>query len=105
MRHLFTALCLLVAVSASGLAADAAPAGDKPATPYPLDTCIVSGEKLGGMGDAVVLIHDGREIKFCCASCVKQFNKDPAGWLAKIDAAAAKAKAAPAAEPAPAKHD
>jgi YHS domain-containing protein len=58
---------------------------------YPLKTCIVSGEKLGEMGDPYVFKYEGREIKFCCQSCVKDFKKDPAKYLKKIDEAAAKA--------------
>ena len=34
---------------------------------YPIDTCIVSGKKLGEMGDAVIINHKGREVRFCCA--------------------------------------
>jgi hypothetical protein len=67
--------------------------------PYLLKTCIVSGDKLGGdMGDPYVFIYKdkkvsndpGREIKFCCKSCLKDFNKDPKGYLKKIDDAEAK---------------
>ncbi|HSP42915.1 MAG TPA: hypothetical protein VLO11_08595, partial [Luteolibacter sp.] len=42
--------------------------------PYPLETCLVSGEKLGSMGEPVVIQHEGREIKFCCDSCVPKFK-------------------------------
>lgn len=69
--------------------------------PYTLTTCIVSGDKLGGdMGEPFVYIYKskkskndpGREIKFCCKSCLRDFNKDPDGYIKKIDAAEAKAK-------------
>lgn len=53
--------------------------------PYPLDTCLVSGEKIGSMGDPIIIHHEGREIKFCCDSCVPKFKKDPAKYLAKLD--------------------
>jgi YHS domain-containing protein len=53
-------------------------------TPYPIDTCLVSGEKLGSMGDPVVIVHEGREIKFCCDSCVPDFKKDPDKYLEKL---------------------
>lgn len=56
-------------------------------TPYPIDTCLVSGEKLGTMGEPVVMVHQGREIKFCCDSCLPKFKKDPAKFLAELDAA------------------
>ena len=66
--------------------------------PYTLKTCIVSGDKLGGdMGDPYVYIYKDKddaahEIKFCCKSCLKDFNKDPQGYLKKIAAAEAKQK-------------
>ncbi len=55
--------------------------------PYPLDTCLVSGEKLGSMGDPVVINHEGQEIKFCCDTCIPKFKKDPAKYLEKLDPA------------------
>ena len=54
------------------------------AKPYPLDVCIVSGEKLGSMGAPVVYVHEGQEIKFCCKPCVKKFDANPAKYLAKL---------------------
>jgi hypothetical protein len=55
---------------------------------YPLKTCVVTGEKLGGMGDAVNYIYNDRLVKFCCKGCIKKFEADPAKYLALIDAAA-----------------
>ena len=52
--------------------------------PYKLDTCIVSGEKLGEMGEPFVFAHEGQEIKLCCKSCKKKFDKDPAKFLKKL---------------------
>jgi hypothetical protein len=54
------------------------------AKPYPLDTCAVSGEKLGGMGDPYVFVHEGQEIKLCCKGCLKDFKKEPAKYLKKV---------------------
>lgn len=54
---------------------------------YPLKTCITSGEALGTMGDPIQRVVANRLVKFCCAGCVKGFNKEPAKQLAKIDAA------------------
>jgi hypothetical protein len=51
------------------LAADKKAAKPKP---YPLQTCVVSDEKLGEMGDAYVFVHEGREIKLCCKSCLSR---------------------------------
>lgn len=57
--------------------------------PYPLDYCIVSGEKLGEMGEPVVKTYGGQEVKFCCNMCVPKFEANPAAFLAKLDSAAA----------------
>ncbi len=55
--------------------------------PYPLDVCVVSGEKLGSMGDPVVLKHEGREVRLCCPGCIDKFKKEPAKYLKKLDEA------------------
>ena len=52
-----------------------------PGIPYPLDTCIVSENKLDSMGKPVRIVHEGQEIKFCCKPCIKKFKKDPAKYL------------------------
>jgi len=56
--------------------------------PYPLSTCPISGEELGGddMGDPIVKIYDGREVKFCCKMCVPKFEKDLKASFAALDA-------------------
>ena len=51
---------------------------------YPLITCVVSGEKLGSMGDPVIIEHNGTEVRFCCKKCIKKFKSDPATYLAKL---------------------
>ena len=66
--------------------------------PYPMDTCIVSDEKLGSMGDAVVFTEGDQEIALCCESCKKDFAKNKKANLAKIDAAAKKVKPYPLAK-------
>jgi YHS domain-containing protein len=80
------------------LTAITALAGDQPEKPklkpYTLKVCVVSGDKLGEMGDPFVYEYEGREIKFCCKGCVKDFKKDPAKYLKKIEQAEAKAKKA-----------
>jgi hypothetical protein len=71
--------------------AGAAAAGDDntaKAKPYPLTTCVVSGEKLGGdMGKPYVFVHEGQEIKLCCKSCLKEFKQEPAKYLKKLETA------------------
>ncbi len=58
--------------------------------PYPLTTCIVSGEKLGSMGDPVVLVKNGQQVKFCCDSCIPDFEKEPEKFLKEMAAKAGK---------------
>ena len=64
----------------------AAPA-DPNAKPYPLKTCIVSGEELGKMGDPMRFTYKGQEIKLCCKGCEKKFHADVDKFLEKIAAA------------------
>lgn len=70
----FLTLLVLTLVSA-GYAAD---------KPYPLKTCLVSGNELGSMGKVVVKSYQGQEIKFCCKPCVKKFEANPGKYLAKL---------------------
>lgn len=67
-------------------AAGGATATAAAAKPYPLEVCIVSDEKLGSMGDPVVKVVDGQEVKFCCKSCLPDFEKEPAKFLTKLAA-------------------
>ena len=64
-------------------------ADDKKPKPYPLKTCIVADEEINDKGDMkpYVFVEDGREIKLCCKSCLKDFKKDKAKYMAKIEAA------------------
>ena len=52
---------------------------------YPLATCPISGKKFGSMGDPVVKLYDGREVRFCCPACPPKFEKAQTANLAKID--------------------
>ncbi|MEX2672163.1 MAG: hypothetical protein WD294_08655 [Phycisphaeraceae bacterium] len=54
---------------------------------YPLTTCLVSGEVLGGMGEPYVHEHEGETVKLCCKPCLEDFEKDPEQYLAKLEAA------------------
>lgn len=80
----------LVAATGWALTMGSAPGAE--ALPYPLDVCIVTGEKLGAMGEPFTLQHDGREIRFCCGGCVKTFQAEPSKYLARIDAAVMEAQ-------------
>ncbi len=85
---LLTAFC---AAPLIGFADDVKPAdGKTKLKAYPLTTCIISGDKLGEMGAPVVYEYKGREIKFCCKGCVKDFKKDPDKYVKQIDEQAAK---------------
>ena len=89
MKTIFSALAAIALVSTSCTkseeSTEAKSASESSTKPYPLDTCLVSGEKIGSMGDPIIINHEGREIKFCCDSCVPKFKKDPAKYLAKLD--------------------
>jgi hypothetical protein len=82
-----TAALLTAVYIASPMAALAADKKETKAKAYPLKTCIVSDEKLGEMGDPFVFTHEGQEIKLCCKSCQKDFKKDPAKYLKKLEKA------------------
>lgn len=87
MRSLATTLA---ALSLAGLAlafqepdAKTAPAGPadaevvaKQLPSYPLTTCPISREPLDAMGKPHDLVHEGRLVRLCCKSCVKEFKKD-----------------------------
>ena len=66
---LTTALALLAFGPAAAFAAD----NPKEVKPYPLKTCIVSGEKLDSMGKPYVFTNGNQEIKLCCKDCLKDF--------------------------------
>lgn len=68
------------------------------ATPvaYPLEVCAVSGQKLGSMGEPVMVKIEGREVRLCCAHCEEDLRKEPQKHLAKLDAAAGDSTTKPA---------
>jgi YHS domain-containing protein len=92
---------LLLAACAAGLTVLAAKAATNSDTssdavmpsccsgiPDLLKTCPVSGDKLNGdMGAPYVFSYQGQEVKLCCKSCKKDFDKDPAKYLKLIRAA------------------
>ena len=95
----FLAVCLPLAIRAG------TPEEDKKVIEslkkdYPMEVCVVSGEKLGEMGEPIDYLYtqkvDGtdqtRLVRFCCKGCVKSFKKDPAKYLKQLDEAAAKKK-------------
>ncbi len=81
-----------------GVAQSADTPAESKAKPYPLTTCIVTDEKLDD--DAVMKVYNGQEIKVCCKKCFKDFEKDQATYLKKIEGAVK----APGDKPAADKH-
>lgn len=72
---------LTAALLGLSLASCASTSGAKP---YPLDVCIVSGNKLGSMGRPITKVYDGQEVKFCCQPCTEDFAANPAKYMAKL---------------------
>lgn len=95
LKHLVATLLttglLSLAISASAEEKKGDAKTDK-AKPYPLKTCVVADEKLGDMGPPYVFTHEGREFKLCCKSCLKDFKKEPAKYIKKVEDAEKKAK-------------
>jgi len=82
-------LSLIAGLTGFGSAASAADQPQTKAKPCPLKTCVVSDEEIGkdaGMKPHV-FTYQGQEVKLCCKSCLKDFNKEPAKYLKKIEAA------------------
>lgn len=79
----------IVGAALLALATITAKAEDKKDAPKPdkMTTCPVSGDKLGEMGKPYVFEYKGQEVKLCCPDCKKDFEKDPAKYMKKIEAA------------------
>jgi len=81
-RHI---LSILVATLAITLTSCATSGGSTSGVkPYPLKTCVVTGNELGSMGDPITEVYQGQQMKFCCKPCVAKFHKNPAKYLAKL---------------------
>ena len=79
---------VLTGAALLALATITSTADDKKApTPDKMTTCPVSGDKLGEMGKPYVFEYKGREVKLCCPDCKKDFDKDPAKFMKKVEAA------------------
>ena len=81
LRSCLLAVVLLLGASGYAAAADAV-------KPYPIKTCIVSGDDIDA--DATVKIYKGQEIKLCCKKCIKKFDADAEKYLKLLDEAAKK---------------
>lgn len=49
--------------------------------PYPLETCLVTGDDLDDMDDRVSTVHEGQVFEFCCKPCLKKFHKNPGKYV------------------------
>lgn len=58
--------------------------GQSSVKPYTMNTCLVTGSKLGSMGDPITKVYNGQEIKFCCAPCIKKFERNQSKYLARL---------------------
>jgi YHS domain-containing protein len=88
-------IAVIAMVAAICAAAGAAHAGDTNTVqtkPYPLDTCLVCGMKLGDMGKPYSFVYKGQEIKVCDKSEKADFDKTPDQYLEKLADAEAKMK-------------
>lgn len=45
--------------------------------PYPLETCLVTGDDLDDMDERVSTVYQGQIFEFCCKPCLKKFNENP----------------------------
>lgn len=86
-----SALLLLPALHA----VDAAKPEPLKPKPYPLNKCLISGEKLGSMGTPVPVVIEDREFLLCCKGCEKDLRADAKAFVAKHDEAWKKVKPYP----------
>lgn len=49
--------------------------------PYPLKTCLVTGDGLDDMDERVSTVYEGQTFEFCCKPCLKKFNKNPGKYV------------------------
>lgn len=84
LKTAFGAVLAAGMLTLPALSAEKAPSAEK-LKPYKPSTCIVTDEKLGEMGKPYVHAYKGREIKFCCKGCLKDFNKDSAKYVQKLE--------------------
>lgn len=58
---------------------------EKQRAEYPLDTCLIAGDKLGSMGEPVELVIGSRLVRLCCKGCRRELSKNVSLHLAKLD--------------------
>ena len=94
MKNLKFILAIIVAAAIVAFSSASRADDTKAATPkpYPLNTCLVCGMKLGEMGKPYVFVYKGQEIKVCNESEKKDIDKDPDKYMKKLADAEAKLK-------------
>ncbi len=88
MKSLQSALCATAAALLLGVAALPVVRADDTKTPAPTSQpaaatntkCPVSGDDIDSK---VTAVYNGKTYAFCCADCIKSFNKDPEKYIAK----------------------
>lgn len=88
-----TTLAFLLAFGLVSCATTPAPAGAPPVAreaakkappkpkPYPLETCLVTGDDLDEMDERVSTVYDGQVFEFCCKPCLKKFHQNPGKYV------------------------
>lgn len=94
-RLALLAFGLLLALPADVASAKTKVDAKNPAKPYPLQTCLVTDNDLGSMGDERAFVYEGQEIKICCKPCERKFLKNPERYLKKLEEQIASQNAAP----------
>ena len=51
---------------------------------YALDTCPISAEPLGEMGEPLLLLVGDQQVKLCCKNCLPDLKADPAKIVAQL---------------------
>jgi len=81
---------LLFALPLAGCSNEQEQQSRSSAKPYPLDTCLVCGMKLGEMGKPYTFVYQAQQIEVCSKSEKTMFDNDPAKYMKKLaDAEAA----------------
>lgn len=79
-----------LAIALIGCSDSAEPEADGPPasaehSEYPLDVCVVSGEKLGSMGDPITIEVADHTFKLCCASCEDKLRDNPDKYIKMLE--------------------
>jgi hypothetical protein len=82
---LLTGTAVFMTSCASTGSTPGAPASLGGTKAYPRQTCLVTDNDLGSMGDEQRIVYQGQELKFCCKPCVEKFKKNPAKYLQKLN--------------------